>query len=415
MKKKPRRTNPWRVLALLLLIAAVIYVQRVVVPTVPTPFIPTPTATRSPASILVEAESLYEAGNLEQAEIAYEEAIKINPTEPNFYIDLARLQVFMGHYEAAEESVSNALLLNPDSAVAKAVYGWVLDFRAIDATDDATKVELLNQAYTMVNEAVTIDPNSSVVQALYSEVLIDYDIGRYEEAISAAQRSVQIDPNLMEAHRAMGYVWESTGNYDRAIQSYQAALRIHNSLPILHVAVGNMHQALGDTDAAVDSYLRAVALDPTNPDPLSRIAQAEARVGNYGIASQYAADAVDKDPSNPYLHGNLGRMYYKNGEIQKAVDELLLAVQGGMTEEGVVVAGLNLGESNPNRIIEFYYTYALALAKNNQCNLTSQIFERLLQAYPDDEVVIVNAQEGLYICGEIEATPTPEPVNSETS
>jgi tetratricopeptide (TPR) repeat protein len=408
MRKKSRRSRPWRVLLLLLLIAAALYVERFVVPTIPTPFIPTPTPTRSPASFLIEAETLFQAGKLSQAETAYLKAIEVNPLEASYFVDLARVQVFAGRYSEAEESASNAIMLEPNSALANAVYGWVLDFRAIDAPDQASRTEMLNQAYDKVAEAKVIDPNSALVLAFYAEVLIDYDIGRYEEAIEAAQTAAGIDPNLMEAHRASGYVWESTGNYERAIDSYEAALRIHNNLPILHIAIGNMYQALGEVDLAVDSYLRAVALDPTNPDPLNRIALAEARVGNYGIASQYAADAVDKDPSNPRLHGNLGRMYYRNGEIESAINELRLAVQGGLTDDGTVVQGLPLDDPNDDRIVEFYYTYGLALAKGGQCELANQIFQLLLNIKPDDEVVLDNAQEGLVICGVIEPTATPQ-------
>jgi tetratricopeptide (TPR) repeat protein len=408
MRKKRRRSNPWRILLLLVLIAAALYVERFVVPTIPTPFIPTPTPTRNPASFLLEAETFFQAGKLDQAEDAYLKAIEVNPLEANYFVNLARVQVFAGEYDRAEESASNAVLLEPNSALANAVYGWVLDFKAIDAPDPDTRTEMLSQAFDKVTEAKEIDPNSALVLAFYAEVLIDYDIGQYEAAIEAAQTAIGIDPNLMETHRAMGYVWESTGNYERAIDSYEAALRIHNNLPILHIAIGNMYQALGDVDLAVDSYLRAVALDPTDPDPLNRIALAEARVGNYGIASQYAADAVDKDPGNPRLHGNLGRMYYRNNEIESAIDELRLAVQGGLTEDGVAVQGLPLDDPNDDRVVEFYYTYALALAKGGQCDLANQIFQLLLNVKPDDEVVIANAQEGLVICGIIEPTATPE-------
>jgi tetratricopeptide (TPR) repeat protein len=408
MRKKRRKNNPWRILLLLLLIAAALYFERFVVPAIPAPFVPTPTPTRNPASFLIEAETFFMAGKLDQAETAYLKAIEVNPLEANYFVDLARVQVFSGKYVEAEESASNAILLEPNSALANAVYGWVLDFRAIDAEDQAARVEMLSQAYDKVTEAKAIDPNSALVMAFYAEVLIDYDIGRYEEAIDAAQSAVGMDPNLMEAHRALGYVWESTGNYERAIDSYEVALRIHNNLPILHIAIGNLYQAVGETDLAVDSYLRAVALDPTNPDPLNRIALAEARVGNYGIASQYAADAVDKDPANPRLHGNLGRMYYRNGENDSAIIELRLAVQGGITDDGVVVPGLPLDNPNDDRLIEFYYTYGLALAKDDQCNLSNQIFQLLLSVKPDDEVIIANAQEGLVICGVIEPTATPE-------
>ncbi len=370
--------------------------------------LPWTTPTRSPATYALEAESLFEAGKLSQAEEAYRAAIEIDPRNLIYHVNLARIQVFRGRFAEAEESASNAVLIDPNSALANAVYGWVLDFQAIHAEDEVSRLRILGQALERVEEALAADPTSPLVLSYYAEVLIDNDIARFQEARAAAEKAVQLDPGLMEAHRALGYVWESTGNYDRALDSYLAALRIHPNLPLLHIAVGNMYQALGDIDSAVDSYLRAVSLDPSNPDPLSRIASAEARRGNYGKASQYAADAVDKDPQNPRLHGNLGRMLYKSDDLHAAVEELRLAVQGGVTEDGVRVAGLPL-DPGDFRVLEYYYTYALALARVGDCDLSRQIFETLLRVAPDDEIVVANAAEGQEICGAQAATATPGP------
>lgn len=414
MRKKRRRSNPFRVLMLVLLIAAVIYFERFIVPTIPPPFVPTPVPTRSAASFVLEAESLFEAGKLAQAESAYYEAIEANPLEPAFYINLARIQVFSNKYMEAEESASNAVLIEPNSALANAVYGWVLDFQAFEESDKAGQDALLTEALRHIEKAVEIDPGSALIQAYYAEILIDYEIERYTDALNAAQLAVQLDPNLMETHRALGYVWESTGTYERALDSYQAALRIHNNLPILFISIGNMYQALDDVESAKDSYLHAAALDPANPDPLNRIALAEARVGNYGIASQYAADAVEKDPSNPRLHGNLGRMYFKNNENSKSILELRLAVQGGVTDDGVVVEGMPIVIDDV-RVIEFYYTYGLALAIDGQCDFSEDIFELLLRVLPDNEFVVANATEGMVICGQIEPTATPEPEENSSS
>lgn len=399
MRKKRRKRNPWRIIFLLMIIVLVLYFQRVIVPTIPPPFIPTLTPTRSPASFVLEAESLFEGGKLGLAEEAYREAILIEPTEPQFHLDLARVQVFHEKLEEAEINARNALLLDPNLAKAHAVLAWVLDFKGGEDTLAARE---------SIERAIELDANSALVRAYYAEILMDQ--GEYEEALEQARNAVQLDPNLLEAQRALGYVWERTANYERALESYQSALRINPNLTILHISAGDMYQALEFYNDARESYLYAVGLDPENTVPLTRIVNIYARDGQYGIASQYAADAARKDPENAYLHGNLGRMYYKNFQYPEAVQSLALAIHGGQTEDGVIVEGLPL-DPGSTTVVEFYSTYGLALAKIDNCDLAVQIFEALLIGVPDDEIAVFNATEGLSICSEdpVEATLEPTP------
>ena len=93
----------------------------------------------------------------------------------------------------------------------------------------------------------------------------------------------------------------------------------------------------------------------------------------------------------------------------KAIEELRLAVQGGVTEDGTVVEGIQIDDRNDVRVIEFYYTYGLALAIDGQCDFSGEIFGLLLRLLPDNEFVVVNATESRVICGELEPTATPEP------
>lgn len=396
-RKKRRRANPWRVLLLLSLIAAAVYVERTIVPALPPLFISTLTPTRSPASYVLEAESLFQSGKLEQAEASYREAIAVSPEDPLIYTNLARLQVFAGNYVGAETSARNALLLNPNLAPAHAVLGWALDFQGGERVVDARAA---------VERALQLDPNLASAYAYYAEVLMDISPENYQDALQAARHAVALDPNLLDAHRALGYTWERTQNYDQALESYQTALRINPNLAMLHLAVGNMKLNQQDTNAAIESYLKASTLSPTDSEPLTLIALAYARVGEYGKASQYAANAAEKDPGSPYLHGDLGRMYYKNNEFDKAVRSFSLAIQGGTTESGAVVKGLPL-DPGDRKSVEFYYTYGLALAKLGNCDPAIQIFEALLRGVPADEIAVANATEGLVICDVIQPTPTP--------
>jgi len=308
---------------------------------------------------------------------------------------LARIQGFVGDYEGAEQNARNALLIEPESPKAHAVLAWALDFqgRIVDAEQE-------------IERALELDPNSALSRAYYAEILIDG--GEYEAALAAAQKAIEIDPNLLESHRALGYVWELTSNYEDAVQEYETAIRIHPNLWVLYVSLGNMHLALLDGPRAIETYLQASQLAPTNPDPLVWIAQAYARDGEYGKASQYAENAVQLNPTDPYLHGNLGRMYYKNNQFEDAIRELGLAIRGSAPEEQPRVQGLALKPEDP-KIVEYYYTYGLALAKGGACQEAIPIFEMILLGVPADETAVANSTEGLVLCGQIEPTATPRP------
>jgi tetratricopeptide (TPR) repeat protein len=113
------------------------------------------------------------------------------------------------------------------------------------------------------------------------------------------------------------------------------------------------------------------------------------------------------DPINARLRGNLGRMYYHNGALEEAIAQFNFAIRGGQTPEGVWVEGVKMNRED-FRILEYYYTFGLALAKQGVCEEAIQIFEAILNIAPDDEIAAFNAEEGLVICGQLERTPTPE-------
>lgn len=396
-KRRRRQSNPWRIVLLLLLIGGVIYVERVVVPQTPPLFVVTPIPTRNPATIILEADSLFRAGKLALAEQAYQEAISIDPQEADYYTELARIEVFGGKYSAAVTNASNAILLNPNSAMANAVLGWALDFQSQLDPESADILEALQK----IEKAVELDPNSALVRAYYAEIIIDDDVTAFQQAGEQAQLAVQMDPNLLEAQRAVGYVWERTGNYDLAFEAYQNALRINPNLALIHIAMGNMYFNNADSRSAIDSYIRASTLAPENVIPLRLIAQAYARDGEFGKASQYAQSAVDLEPSSSRLHGDLGRMHYKNTDYDSAIESLALSIHGGSYLEGVQVAGLPLDPGDP-LVVEFYYMYGLALSKQGRCDLAADLSEALITGVPDNEIAAINAQEILILCGLID-------------
>jgi tetratricopeptide (TPR) repeat protein len=220
----------------------------------------------------------------------------------------------------------------------------------------------------------------------------------------------------MESHRARGLVLEQTGNFEEAIAEYQAAIQLNDKFADLHLALGRTLLAMENYSTAIDEFIQANALNPSDPLPETYIARAYVKIGEYAKAIQYAEQAVNDNPSDPYMYGNLGSMLYRNQQYSSAITALRLAIRGGVTEDGTVVKGLPLDYTM--RIMEFYYTYGLALARLNQCGEAVQIAQTILQTVMDDETSVYNAQEMINICQanlggmptsevEIDSTPTP--------
>jgi tetratricopeptide (TPR) repeat protein len=405
MRRKRKRSNPFLVIFLLLLVAGAVYVNQVIVPDVPPLFIDTPTATRDPESYVTEAKALFDEGKLSQAIVSYKQAIQAKPDDPAIYVALARVQMFTGKYAEAQQSAENALLLNQNNSMAHALRGWALYFQE----------DFLN-AEAALQKALEIDPNNAMAHAYYSELIADlYTRGQasldaVDKMSAESNTALALAPNSLEAHRARGYVLFVTGNYPESVREYKQALAINDNIADVHLLLGLVYRAMELYPDAVDSFSRAYNLNPSDPIPNLYISRILATNGEFAKAVQYAEQVVRDAPTNPRYRGNLGVMYYNNEQYSEAIDQLSLLVNGGKSEDGQAITPVEL--INDTRIAEYYFIYGLALVKQSRCGEAIPIFQLILTKVPDNETAIYNAQEGLRMCAEsIGFTPTPAPTS----
>ncbi|MEJ5240180.1 MAG: tetratricopeptide repeat protein [Anaerolineales bacterium] len=404
VRQKPRRTNWFNVIVLLLLIAAALYVNQFVLPTVAMPFIPTPTPTVSAATYIAQAEAYFAEGKMLPAIQAYEQALKSEPTNVSIYLALARTQIYAGQPEAAQQSAENALLLSPNNAIAHALQAWALDFQG-----------KYLEAEAAIKRALELDPQSALAHAIYAEILVDSyinGVGTYDgllKAIEESRLALSLDPNMLETRRARAYVLENTTNYEEAVAEYQAAIAINPNIADLHLGLGRSYRFLQVYDKAIEEFTRANALNPADPTPDLLISRTYASIGEFAKAIQYAETAVRDDPTNTALRGNLGVLYYRNFMWPEAAEQLKLVVSGGATEDNRPIRPIPL--SNDVRIAEYYYTYGLVLARLNRCSEALQIAKELLERIPANTNAADSAQQIQQICLQnLSVTPTPFPL-----
>ncbi|HET7292314.1 MAG TPA: protein kinase [Vicinamibacteria bacterium] len=183
-------------------------------------------------------------------------------------------------------AVSGALKLTllgggatPPAAGSKsaASYNLYLQGRHIQAR--RTKADL-ERASDYFRQALELDPgyarawlglaNSHALLAASGDVT---PADGYAKARSEAEKALELDPGLAEAHATLG--WILTG---------------HD----------------WDWDGAEAAYRRALALDPANPMVLRRAATLRATLGRFDEAIELDRRAIDLDPLSVACHYNLG-------------------------------------------------------------------------------------------------------------
>ncbi len=313
-RPKKRRSSPMRMIFLLLLISAGVYIYAVIrQQQIENPFVPTPTPTRSAPSYAAEAEELYLQGKLAETIALYEQAIALDADDVLFYIPLARLLALEGRTVEAVRLAQQAVEMAPENARVWAVLGMAYDWNGdVPEAIDACK------------RAIELDPTYAEGYAYLAEAYAD--AVRWTQATEAAATALQLDEYSVDVHRNYGYVLEKQGNYWGAVEEYRRALEIHPNLAYIHIAAGRNYQVLGDFDAATSSFQRATEIDPDNVEAYYRLGRAYYDIGEYERAEPYLKQAIEADPEFGPAFGYLAFTYWSRRNYEDAIGNLESAI-----------------------------------------------------------------------------------------
>lgn len=466
--KESRRSNPWRILFYVLLIAGGIWFTSLVeAERVHSPFMPTPTPTRIALSYVKEGQTYFSVGDLNKAIEAYQNAANLDPNNGRLWAELARTQTYSSELRTnleerqqrlaeARQSIDRAVKADPDDSYVQAIRAFVYDWSAsaVDAQD--IRQAFLKEAEEAAVHAKHIDPDDVLGLAFYAEVLSDRN--KWAQAIDvASQAAEQAEtrsdiPNqtMMDIHRVYGAVLEANGRYPQAIEEYKKAAEIAPALTFLYLRIGANYRELkrvdpANMDKALEYFTKAAQINEQlgieDPIPYLAIGKTYMQDGEFFIAAINIAKALRFASDNPDIYGRLGIVYFKARNYESALDVLKCAVAGCSEEEdrkilcetvygcdpeapealqyGQAIDGLMLDSST----VVYYYTYGSALAFYGYCDEAEDIFKELMTIYGSDPIVASIVAENRAICdGTLPApasTATPIPgtpiVNTPTA
>jgi TolB-like protein/Tfp pilus assembly protein PilF len=144
-----------------------------------------------------------------------------------------------------------------------------------NAVEDLEKLKQSEQLYA---RAIELDPNFALAIARYSQleswILHDLDRtpARREKARALAERALQLQPDLPEAHLALGFsYYYGDNNYDAALREFETAQRGLPNESEVYLAIGSIQRRQGKWAESTANMEKAVSLNPKDTWPLQNL------------------------------------------------------------------------------------------------------------------------------------------------
>ena len=300
------------------------------------------------------------------AERAIKKAIELDPNDPNWRVGYAQLLLLQENSAGAEREILTAARLAPTNYRPQMILGNLYSVQG--RTDDALRAykEAISiddrRPEPRLATALTLARNEDIDGALeQADALIQittestnqrfklllpvgYTLkgalfnqqNRIDDAIEQYKRATQANFRYVLAHLSLGNAYQQKQAYEKALESYQNALSVAPNNGRAYLMLGQTHLTMGNTEAAIETYEEILSLDPNVPVAQNNLAWLYADSGTKLEEAVKLAEAAKKvAPENSQILDTVGWVYYKKGDHQKALENIVAAVDAGANDPNV--------------------------------------------------------------------------------
>lgn len=165
----------------------------------------------------------------------------------------------------------------------------------------AYQTQQLDRAEVLFLKVLKLDPEAPHALNNFGNVL--QDLNKFKSALARFDRAIELDPNYVEAHNNRGDLLQHMGRWEEALDSYGRAIALSPKHAVAYYNRGNALNALGRLDEAVQSYDAAIALAPQDANAYANRGNALSSLKKYREAAESFHRAIELAPDTPYLLG----------------------------------------------------------------------------------------------------------------
>lgn len=285
-------------------------------------------APKSVDGLHILAIILYQTARTQEAIGVIDQAISLQPTNPNLYNDLGEMLRSDSRNDEAAIAYRKAISMNPVFAIAHNNLGVCLH---------ADK--RYSEAISEYEAAIAANPN--YVEAHYNLGSALFKAKRFDAAVASLNKSLSLYPKNSEALRVLGDCYLYQHRSAEAVEQYQAALALRHDDADAITGAGQAYFVAEDWENASAWLERAVACYPTHVDIRLQLAEALKHQWRNKEALPHMEEALRLHPRSPKIANNLGNLLRVMGRLDDA-EELMLAALTWKPDFGVLHNNLGL-------------------------------------------------------------------------
>src|SRR6266581_786391 len=168
------------------------------------------------------------------------------------------------------------------------------------AVEDLGKLKQSEQLYA---RGIELDPKFALALARYSQLeswifhIFDSTRERRQKARALAEQALQLQPDLPEAHLAMGFsYYYGDNNYDAAQKEFEIAQRGLPNESEVYLSLGAIQRRQGKWAESTANFEKAASLNPKESWPLQNLAFNYEMLRNFDAANKTIDRGLEVDP-----------------------------------------------------------------------------------------------------------------------
>ncbi len=252
-----------------------------------------------------------------EAIIQYSNAIQIDSRFAPAHYQLSQAYLRLGDSNRAYPELFRTVELAPDN------YGAHTDLANLLVTvrspDGSPIPESMNQAKThldLLREKVPNLPETHEAWANYYAA--QSNLG---PAMREMQQAIALDPKRSESYLLLALLQLRANLPDQAEANFSTAANVDPKSMNAQLALGGFYQARNRLPEAEQQFRNAIAIDRSNSAPRSALVRLLMQEGKTAETEAFLQQTKKDLPDNPDAYRMLGDFYFRNGQLDKAVDE----------------------------------------------------------------------------------------------